>query len=197
MNTFKKTVAVVLLATYIAPSFGLGSVSRACNFADIPEVAKLPGLILFAYLGMPQQYLGTYTLSLQEQQKYWILESITTDYFAFQYLLFAEAQVYRKAGTWYTHANYKSPWTAEIFDGRMTVDSRLAIFNFNRKFYSARAGHPEILQYYSMPTSGDSRDAFFVRGTHYYYDPNAKIMGQIAGSQATDCNLSNLGIEVR
>ncbi len=147
---------------------------------------------------MPHKYLGTHLISPAEQEKYWILESITTDFFAFEYLLFAEAVVRRNAGMWYTEANYKSPWTAEIFDGRMTADSRLAIFNFNRgPFYSARAGHPEILQYYATSTSGVSRDAFFVRGAHYYYDPASRRIGQIAASEASDCNLGQWGIEVR
>jgi hypothetical protein len=179
----------------------LGMLSRACRFDAIPSTLKAPALILFQYLGMPSSLGDLDHRSASEQQNYWILESITTDYGSLRYYLFAENRVYWAKNTTYGVAyfpeySYKSPWAAQSLDPKIFPDSRLQIFKFNRRvMFSARAGNPQIVQNHQNSTNEISQA--WVMGQHYYYDPVSKSQGYIGSTSAMDCNLGDWGLEDR
>jgi hypothetical protein len=193
-------LAIASTFLYSNSTFALGYFSRACNFNEL-GLLKAPSLILFRYVGMPLSYLDLPFRSEQEQLKYWALESLTTDYGSLRYYLFAENKIYRIRGGvgYYLETGFRSPWAAESLDPRIFTDSRLQIFKFNRKvLFSARAGHPDILQYFEKVSSPEYyRDFFQVVGQHYYYDTVSKITTYLGRSRAYDCNLTEWGLEDR
>ena len=198
-----KRFVIALAVLSASSSFALGGLSRACNFRDIPPQLQSPALVLFAYLDMPQKYLDLPSRSEDEKKQHWILESITTDYGSLRYYLFVENEVYRLKGSqtnaeFFRVTGYRSPWAAQSLDPRIFPDSRLSVFNFNRgTLFSARAGHKDIVQFYSKTLSWREVDWFRVVGKHYYFDPVSKSQGYIGKSDATDCALSQWGFETR
>lgn len=142
---------------------------------------------------------------IEEQAKWWILESITTDYGKARYYLFAKARVYQ---TYYvnilrtnsfrweyrpTQSFYLSPngWDSLTINPKMYGDKRLDIFFKNRQFwFSARAGHPSIVEKFN-----DTKSVLAVAGVHFYYNPKAKTTNRLPSSVAVDCNLSQWGFE--
>jgi len=181
----------------------LAPLSRACRFGDIPSALKAPALVLFQYLGMPATLADLDRRTANEQLNHWILESITTDYGSLRYYLFAENKVYWKYSypgeyfpRYYLEFSYKSPWAAQSLDPRIFPDSRLSIFNFNRRvLFSARAGDTEIVKKHVK--SGYQINEAAVVGKHYYYDPVSKAQAYLGETFATDCNLGNWGLEDR
>lgn len=198
---YRRLSACLLLVLFSVPAFALNGVSRACRFDLIPSIAKDPAVLLFQMLGSKFPSLSLLpSKSLAEQSDHWILESITTDYGSVRYYLFAENRIYERryqsdgSSIFPQFGWYTSPgWTALTVRREMYEDSRLAIFFANRGFlYSARAGHPDIVEKFSRNTSSLPR-YFGVKGRHYYYDPANKVVGKIGDSQATDCNLGQWG----
>ncbi len=199
-------VAALLFLVPIKESYALGMVSRACAVSAIPPALKGPALIFFGLLGMPTRLLDLPSRAISDQQRYWIHESLTTDYGSLRYYLFAENEVYQ---WWYVNGGggttslyrefkYRSPWAAQSLPPEIVSDSRLAIFNFNRKvLYSVRAGAADIVTAHST-TSIPGRapeSMFFVMGKHYYYDPVTTAQTFLGTTTAADCNLGQWGFE--
>lgn len=157
---------------------------------------------------MPESLLDLHKRSVQEMQQHWALESITTDYGSVRYYLFAEMKAYRwvtSFGGWEeTLSNFKSPWAAQALDTRIFADSRLSIFNFNRRvLYSARAGHADIIRKLT-PVTSTTVDDYRVVGRHYYYDPVTQLTAYLGGTDVASrnsadqgCNLAQWGFEDR
>lgn len=201
-GVFKAAFSLLLMLSAASAS-ALAPLSRACRFGDIPGTLKAPALVLFQYLGMPATLADLDRRTSNEQANYWILESITTDYGSLRYYLFAENRVYWKYSypgeyypRYYLEFSYKSPWAAQSLDPQIFPDSRLSIFNFNRKvLFSARAGDGEIVK--KHVNSGYQTNDAVVVGKHYYYDPVSKAQAYLGETYATDCNLGNWGLEDR
>ncbi|RYF76867.1 MAG: hypothetical protein EOO22_00780 [Comamonadaceae bacterium] len=190
----------------------LAGLSRACSMAELSDAYLLrPALGLFSYLGMPPKYLNLVSAPRDQLEKHWVMESIAADYGSLRYYLFAENRVYWHDINPRTGAeenivfarNFKSPWAAQTLDPAMFPDSALSIFKFNRKIlYSARAGHPDIIEQYIRPLGYSNGFSYslpnpVVYGSHYFYDPASKQTGRLPNSLATNCNLRTWGIEDR
>src|SRR5262249_15182973 len=118
------------------------------------------------------------------------------------YYLFAESLVFREHDLrdgrtpFRPEARYKSYWTSMRADPKVYTDSKLKIFFSNRgPLFSARAGHPDIIQYWSpVPTDKWPIDYFLVMGHHYFYEPSGQIERKYAVTlAANDCNLDDWG----
>ena len=196
-----QTIAAALFLCASQGTFALGKVSRACIFADIPPQLKRPALTFFGLLGMPSDLDDLADRSDAEQRKYSIEESITTDYGSLRYYLFAANAVYvimanATGQAYYESVKYMSPWAAQSLDPAMFPDSRLKIFNFNRKvLFSARAGHPDIVTLHGPHIATGYKAK--VIGQHYYYDPVSRVSVSLGPSEAVDCNLTEFGFEDR
>jgi hypothetical protein len=206
---FRRSAVLVSCMSLSVSASALGWFSRACPVGEIPSNVKLSALRLFEAIGAaPIGSLAQIAnMSIADQNKYWIHESITTDFGSARYYLYAENFVYRTdataACTAATHCNitryetkYKSAgWTATTLSKETLSDSRFQIFFANRAFlYSARAGDPSIVKFWqraSYTPSSLTHDEFSVYGFHYYYDPVAKVQTSLGGSYAYDCNLIN------
>ncbi|CAJ0704172.1 hypothetical protein R11007_04260 [Ralstonia holmesii] len=170
----------------------LSQFSRACRFGDIPRALQEPAAVFFVLLGAPA---NTVNLPWRiEKESHWILESITTDYGAVRYYLFASSTLYRYRpgeGKYVVGETRYSRWAAQRPSDAVLKDSRLQIFLHNRgTLYSARAGHPAIYDVIEGPTAR-------VGGTHWLYDPFIQETRPLAKTKATDCNLAEWGFETR
>lgn len=197
----KKTLsasALALIFTSLSTNaYALGTFSRACNFYDLPEGSKdFLGRFFYA-LGGADISLRLASSPAEVQKRYWILEAITTDYLESRYYLYAHAGVYgyvlqpgnRWGYSFFQH--YTSGWTAEQISLVMKADPAFAPFFLNRQFaYSARAGDPNI-----VVDMNNYFTKYKVKGRHFYYDPKDKSTNDIGGSEATDCNVTDLGLE--
>lgn len=201
---FLKAILLVGMIAFSGSSFALGALSRACFISELADRnLASPALLLFRYLGMPIQYYEVRNKSRRDQEQYAIFESITTDYGAVRYYLFAASRVYKtfKHPTYGTteirlHREYKSPWAAQTLDPEIFRDSRLSMFKFNRKVSSSvRAGNPDFVE--QVDYRWDEERRMIVTGAHSYYDPATKATGALPDTSAFDCNLSEWGLEDR
>lgn len=181
----------------------LAGISRACPFSELPALLKAPFAALAPAIGTasPWAFYGLTTATATEQARWWVLESLTIDWFAAKYWLYSENKAYYRDtvninNAWLPFRVQKSGagWTAERIPDSVLNDSTFAIFFANRQFlYSARAGNPVILERLNDPDSYRYR----VDGSHYYYDPVSKTQGRLPNTIAVDCNLNSWGIEAR
>ncbi|WP_265683724.1 hypothetical protein [Verminephrobacter aporrectodeae] len=187
-------------------SFALGGVSRACFISELRDLKiEKEALLFFKYLGMPDRFYELRNKSRNEQARHAIFESITTDYGSVRYYLLAESRVYKK----FIHPVYRTTelrkykdYTSDGWDSVnddpdvFKEDSRLSIFKHNRELItSVRAGNPDFVE--AVDYRWDEMQNMFVMGMHAYYDPKTKSTNFLEKSWATDCNLSNWGIQER
>lgn len=199
-----KALFLSAMVAFSGSSLALSGVSRSCFISELSDNnLASPALLLFRYLGMPIKYYDVRNKSRRDQEKYAIFESITTDYGAIRYYLFAASRVYKtfKHPTYGTteirlHSEYKSPWAAETLDPEIFKDARLSMFKFNRTVTSSvRAGNPDFVE--KVDYRGDEERRMIVVGVHTYYDPATKASGVLPDTTALDCNLGQWGIEDR
>lgn len=182
--------------------YSLGKVSRACPVADIPTGLKTAALQFFEVIG--DASIGSLTPIVNkayiDQKKYYILESLTTDYLQARYYLYAEnraRRIYIPFNIYQsiinTDYNYKSTWTPSSLPESIFLDPRFNIFFANRQYlYSSRAGNSKIVEYFPIDDN-IARQTFEVVGRHYYLDPINNAQTYLGVSKARDCNLSNWG----
>ena len=183
--------------------YALAGLSRACAFDAIPVELQVPAARFFNIIGAAPvgKFDSLPSLSQRQKHRWWVLESLTIDWGSVRYYLYAENRVYwrdpkAEFALWRHFRSTRSAagWTAERVPDAVLSDSNLSIFLHNRAFfYSARAGHPEIIEYLDDP----DRFEYAVSGNHYYYDPVGKSQGYIGWTRETTCNLSNWGFEAR
>ncbi|MGW8392458.1 hypothetical protein [Pseudoduganella sp. HUAS MS19] len=170
----------------------LGQFSRSCRFSEIPFGLQNVSARFFYAVGGPEYVKTLPQKSEAEQAKYRILESLTTDYTRFRYLLFAMSWVLDRGGAngdWRQIAEYRSIWTAESINAAMEVDPYFRPYYLNRQWlFSARAGSPLIAEWW--PGDGQA----LVLGAHFYYDLAGKRTVRLPDSMAVDCNLSDFGL---
>jgi hypothetical protein len=189
------------------PVFALGKFSRACRWSDIPAVLRAPALDLFHIIGAAPAGKFNYLMTAPaiKQQSAFVLESLTVDWVSVRYNLYAENKVFE--GWWSAENTYlgyvymtsyqSDGWKAETIPTSVYNEPRLDIFFNNRGFlYSARAGHPEILQQFPDPYPGRAWK-FMVVGQHAYYDFASGRTVSLGSSKASDCNLLEWGFENR
>jgi len=196
-------LASVALGFCATNALALGAVSRACPFNQIPAAIQPEALLFFHAIGAARwEQLRFIALKPEsEKRKYWMLESISTDYGNVRYYLFAESKVYRghRLSDGRTplrlEATYKSYWTSMRADPKVYTDSKLKIFFSNRgPLFSARAGHPDIIQYWNPVAPPGLVDYFHVLGHHYRYDPIVQREDRYAITElGNDCNLEDWG----
>lgn len=203
MKLFKKVIQVIILLFVFNNAFAVGGVSRACRFDTIPTGMKTLAATFFVALGAPTSVLDIPKMTPLDQSKYFILESITTDYGHVRYWLFATSGQYY---TIYTNWNPSQPnrpslfrtlqtnWTAMQVSAVTQLSPTFAAIFANRgPLYSARAGSPDIVEKLSGFDSRPYPDLFKVVGRHYFYDPSSKAVYEVARSSASDCNLTDWG----
>lgn len=200
--TLIKYFFIVCLSLPIHSVYALGKISRACPVADIPAGLKTAALQFFEVIG--DSSIGSLTpiasKTYNDQSKYYILESLTTDYLQARYYLYAEnrtRKIYIPFNIYQSVINtdyiYKSTWIASSLPDSLLVDPRFNIFFANRQYlYSARAGNPKIVEYFPIDDN-IARQTFEVVGRHYYIDPINNSQIYLGVSKARDCNLSNWG----
>jgi hypothetical protein len=199
-----KQLLVVVCIMLCGNALALGRVSRACNFYNIPYGLKNTAAIFFVeVVGAQPWVLELPGYSDEDQQDYWILESLTTDYIRTRYYLYAQSTAYYITGVSYINAyeeilylkqwsNYSTPWTAETVPEAIKNDPRFSQFWANRRYlFSARAGNPAIVM---KITGAHGGGKFLVKGRHSYYDPAGKITVDYGETEAFSCNLSNVGM---
>ena len=167
----KLTFVVAFLLFQSTSAFALGSVSRACSFLGIPENLRLSAALFFESINTGNIPLGFLSGPIQtgslennrvsdvEMGKYWVLESISTDYANVRYHLAAEAKIFRlRSGSTYgnrvmqQYAYYKTPWSGHKLDPNITNYAKFkAFFSLDRNapgfvVYSTRAGNPDIIE---------------------------------------------------
>ncbi|WP_265258011.1 hypothetical protein [Verminephrobacter aporrectodeae] len=205
MSMLRHLLVIIVCICLSKMSFAVGGVSRACFISELRDlkIAK-EALLFFKYLGMPDRFYELRNKSKNEQARHAIFESITTDYGSVRYYLFAESRVYKK----FIHPTYRTTefrkyknyisdgWRNRNVDPEVFKDSRLSIFKHNRELItSVRAGNPDFVE--AVDYRWDEMHDMFVVGVHAYYDPETKLTNFLNGSSATDCNLSNWGIQER
>jgi hypothetical protein len=190
----KAKIAFLLSCTvFCSEAYALGAFSRACRFDQIPNGLQTIAATFFSLLGAPSWVLGL--PNHQEKSKYWILESITTDYMNTRYYLGAKHSIYQ----WY-EGNY-SGWlhkmtrdsglTQDALNPSVLTDERFKIFTNNRMLlFSARAGSSDIVERAEqIPRADPWSNRWRVVGQHYYYDPDRKRQISLTQTVAEDCNL--------
>jgi hypothetical protein len=219
------TRAVLLgcLSTLTSTSFGQVGFSRSCRFDDIPGLLRTPFLILTDIVGAAP--VGTFdylrTASVSTLRKHYIFESLTVDYFNVRYALYAENQVYilycpsgtqvaNSSCTYRVQYSFKSKaedssspngWAANVLNNTTIADVRLSIFFQNRAFlYSARAGHPNLIQDLRGLDASNSGNDFFVNpitvGNHFFTNQSG-VLQPLGKTVARDCNLTEWGFGQR
>lgn len=175
----------------------LGAVSRACKFSTIPAALQSDAAATFFWLGAPSNVLYL-PYDSYSANRYWVNESLTTDWLSVRYYLYAYSEVtafqgqygsypyqYRKFATYTSNG-----WRADTINPAIKNDPKLGIFFANRGLlYSARAGY----QYIGHDTDPLVYQSFTVVGFHYYYDPVSKVQGAMKATYASNCNLQNWG----
>lgn len=184
-------------------AYALDQFSRACRFDTIPVALQGPAALLFYMLGAPKDTAAMHQRG--DNNRYWIFESLTTDYGRVRYYLHAEANVYSWsapvpalgwAGDYVRRFYYSSgPFRSQMPAEEILRESALGVFFNNRALmYSARAGEGGI--YSSFPTMLPMGH-FKVLGTHSYWAPAAQTSMLLPKSVAQDCNLGNWGFGLR
>lgn len=184
-------------------AYALDQFSRACRFDKIPTTLRGAAAFLFYMLGAPKD---TAVMDLRgDNNRYWIFESLTTDYGKVRFYLHAEAHVYYWSepvpeigwrGDYVRRYYYSSgPLRAQMPADSILRDSKLDVFFNNRgPLYSARAGERSI--YVSLPTVVPVGH-FRVLGIHRYWGPGAQKAMLLPKSVAQDCNLASWGFGYR
>ncbi|WP_138927852.1 hypothetical protein [Verminephrobacter aporrectodeae] len=205
-STLRHLLVIIVCIFLSKTSFALGRLSRACFISELRDLKiEKEALLFFKYLGMPDRFYELKNKSRGEQARHAIFESITTDYGNAKYYLFAESRVYKR----FTHPRsgkteyrkYKhytsSFWDIKYLDPEILQDSRLSIFNHNRKVAtSVRAGNPDFVEAVDYRWD-ELQGNMIVIGVHAYYDPSTRLTSYLNRSEATDCNLSNWGLQDR
>ncbi|MFT3721796.1 hypothetical protein [Pseudorhodoferax sp.] len=192
-------------------AYALGAVSRSCSMSELNTVLSdtTRTAMLLLFKAISQMSVEEYKkISSEAKTKqalnWWALESVTTDYFADRYFLFAKTKALKLA--------YESPvssrddrwsiileatsqgWKNESIDPALLNDPILARHVTNRKWLrSARAGHESIFQKIS-PKNPGLLDNIVVYGQHWYYDPISGFTGHLSDTRAYNCNLLNWGV---
>jgi hypothetical protein len=193
-------VATILLSAVHSSASALGYFSRSCPISEIPPNLRASAIALFEVIGTAPagKLIPIIGMVESEQDNYYVLESITTDWLEARYYLYAENNVYQRECS--TVSNCTTPLLeAFTITDQVMSTSKFDIFFHNRKLlYSARAGEPEIVKYY-LPFEKRSADAFrqspVVVGNHYYFDPQTKKQVFLGTSTAMNCNLGAFGFE--
>jgi len=197
-------VFATLLLQY-SNAHALGKFSRACRFDSLPESYKLPAAKFLQFMGANSTYANMHLRS--DQAFYWIVESITTDYFQVaRYYLFAQSGIYfvgnaglgdpSRFNLWRV---YKSPYSAEEVEQMIRSDPTLLPFYVNRgphPLYSARAGDPALylkFTLYGNNTLPAPLGVVKVVGRHSYYDGQLGEAFDYGETVSYDCNTSNWG----
>jgi hypothetical protein len=208
MKPFKAFFHSSIVLTFLmvnSSAFAVGTVSRACAFSKIPTGLKTVAANFFVKLGADENILNLPNAPIDIQNRYYVLESLTTDYGFARYYLFAASGVYGPtsfgANTNKLLAAYKTEWTSEQVSEAIRNDPYISPYYVNREYlFSARAGYDKIIQRWYWLDGVDSANRFpinfKVRGWHSYYDPVTKTVVNLPSTTATDCNLSNLGIGI-
>ena len=199
MHKFSACACLVVIFGVPQTSHALGTLSRACQFSRIPYGTQTIAAKFFRAIVAPATVLDLPAQSLQDQSKYWILESLTTDYYQVRYYLFASSLVYGNSsissdgGTYYYNFLYRrdSPWAAQAISDAMKADPDFAPFYVNRgNYYSVRAGESSIVEYKGI----SSANSYYVIGKHSYFDAvGGKVQINLPDTRAIDCNLGNWG----
>lgn len=187
---------VLLLACSLlfSEANALGTFSRACRFDQIPNGLQTIAATFFTLLGAPSWVRDL--PNHPQKDRYWILESITTDYTSTQYYLGARHTVYQwhqgNYAGWLSKLTRDSGLARDLLDSSVLTDDKFKIFTKNRGLlFSARAGSAEIVE---RTDNIAGANPFFNRwrvvGHHYYYDPRTRTNSVLNGSVAEDCNLS-------
>jgi hypothetical protein len=147
----------------------------------------------FSLLGAPSWVLGL--PNHKEKHKYWILESITTDYMSTRFYLGARHTVYQwyqgNYQGWLKKINRDSGLAKDLLNESVLTDEKFSIFTKNRMLlFSARAGSPDIVERTEqIPGAFPQFNRWRVVGHHYYYDPDRKQEMPFKQTVAEDCNL--------
>lgn len=203
LGNFIKVVLILSFLSWRSDAAAVDKFSRACRFSYIPYLLRPKAAEFFVEMGADRSVLNLPNQPLTEQEMWWIMESLTTDYFSARYYLFATARLYW-GDVYYADAGgarwvynfsrrYDSQWTAEEVLARIRSDPKFSPYYANRgpaPFYNARAGDPKIV---TRHFDSNSYDGVMVIGKHSYYDAVAKSMVNYGESVAYDCNGSEWG----
>lgn len=179
---------------FLSEAQALGAFSRACRFDQIPSGLQAIAATFFTLLGAPSWVRDL--PNHNQKDRYWILESITTDYTNVQYYLGARHTVYQwhqgNYAGWLSKLTRDSGLVRDEFDASVLTDDKFKIFTKNRGLlFSARAGSKEIVERTDdIAGANPSFNRWRVVGQHYYYDPRARRNIVLSNSVAEDCNLS-------
>ncbi|MQA40661.1 hypothetical protein [Rugamonas aquatica] len=197
----KKLNLIISIAALLIPCgdvLALGAVSRACQFSQIPTGMKNLAVRFFKAVGADDWVLSLPGKSNDIQNKYWILESLTTDYGRAKYYLYADSSVYGYMDyiespwyhNWIHYTTYVSEkWTAETVSQALKLNPDFSPYYANRgDLYSARAGNPGIVEEVRF-----GFQKFVVMGEHFYFDPATQVTVRLKETRANDCNIPNLG----
>lgn len=193
---------LVLLCLESTSAIAVDGISRACPFDQIPLGTKSIAAQLLIEIGAPPSIANIPSFSISDQHKYWVLESLTTDYLRVRYWLFAASAQYKLSVDSFGNFSYShfrtitSEWTATQISQAIQADPKYQPFFLNRGLlYSARAGMNAIVEYF--PDTAGIAKPFYVVGVHYYYDPVNKTISNSSSSTATSCNLTQWGFGYR
>jgi hypothetical protein len=192
-----KRARIVVFSTcllFLSEAQALGTFSRACRFDQIPNGLQTIAATFFTLLGAPSWVRDL--PNHQQKDRYWILESITTDYTSTQYYLGARHTVYQwhqgNYAGWLSKLTRDSGLARDQLDPSVLTDDKFRIFTKNRGLlFSARAGSAEIVERTdNIAGANPLFNRWRVVGHHYYYDPRTRRNFVLTGSVAEDCNLS-------
>lgn len=198
MRPLKIIPFLLLGALFSSKALALGAVSRACRFSDIPSSLKPVAGAFFTAIGGSSYSAVLPFTSIAEQGRYWIMESLTTDYLRTRYYLYAQNTTYERNpfvdsanyNKWQIIGGYSSPvWTAETVSDALKAAPRFSPYFANRGLlFSARAGDPKIITTDDWPSTQRA-----TLGHHWYYDPVSKVAARMSDTTAYDCNLGDYG----
>jgi hypothetical protein len=205
----KKTIflsIVMSIAPYIMlkDASAVGAISRACQFNKIPPSLQNLSSDFFIAVGAPVDLIRK-IISIENptiDPKYWILESLTTNYLNNQYYLYAVSDQYTSgieggARSFIWFRRFNSPgWGAQEISKDMRESDKWKIFYANRGIWmSQRAGVSTIVEDASPFYKPNEDHSFAVRGQHYYYDPVSKTTVRLKDTVAIDCNMKDFGVK--
>lgn len=218
-----RAICLACLTSVTSTSFGQVGFSRSCRFDEIPGPLRSPFLVLTDLIGAAPSGTFDYlrTASSATLRKHYIFESLTVDYFHVRYVLYAENQVYvlycprgtpaaNSNCTYRVEYSFKSKaedssspngWAANLLNNVTIGDIRLSIFFQNRAFlYSARAGHPSLIQDLRGLSGTDSGTDLYVNpitvGNHFITNQSG-VLQPLGKTVARDCNLTEWGFGTR
>lgn len=188
-----KIILLCACVLFFSEAKALGTFSRACRFDQIPNGLQTIAATFFTLLGAPSWVRDLPNHA--QKDRYWILESITTDYTSTQYYLGARHTVYQwhqgNYAGWLQKLTRDSGLARDQLDSSVLTDDKFKIFTKNRGLlFSARAGSAEIVERTdNIAGANPLFNRWRVAGHHYYYDPKTRRNFVLNGSVAEDCNL--------